>query len=185
MKRKPAEAPKNVGGRPPLPAGEARSVSMQVRLTPEEHERLKAAAARDEVPATEYLRRHGLAWVAVVARASRPLTERALALMVPRAQTADDVARELGVTRTQAWHAIKELRRNGRVLDLAPGLYRAAAERPPPARRKRIRRVSTRIEEVVHARLVALAEQRGETVSEALAYLLDIVPTDVVRLVRR
>lgn len=105
--------------------------------------------------------------------------------MVPRAQTADDVARELGVTRTRAWHAIKELRRNGRVLDLAPGLYRAAAERPPPARRKRIRRVSTRIEEVVHARLVALAEQRGETVSEALAYLLDIVPTDVVRLVRR
>lgn len=102
--------------------------------------------------------------------------------MVPRAQTADDVARELGVTRTQAWHAIKELRRNGRVLDLAPGLYRAAAKRPAPVRRERARRVNVRLEERVHARLVALAEQRGETVSAALQYLLDVVPTDVVRL---
>lgn len=60
MKRKVTEEPKNVGGRPPLPAGEARSVSMQVRLTPEEHERLKAAAAADGVAATEYLRTRGL-----------------------------------------------------------------------------------------------------------------------------
>lgn len=109
--------------------------------------------------------------------------------MVPRAQTADDVALALGVTRTRAWHAIKELRRNGRVLDLAPGLYRAAAKRPAPVRRERARRVNVRLEERAHARLVALAEQRGETVSEtvsaALEYLLDVAPTDVVRLDRR
>jgi hypothetical protein len=55
QKRKKTDAPKK--GRPKLPDGTAKSAIVKARFSPEEHTRIEAAATRDGISKTEWVRK--------------------------------------------------------------------------------------------------------------------------------